>query len=128
MEQQKSTGIKNLGSFLTVCSTLGIFAGFLIAMSGGELSFINTFMRGFFILTPLSYLIGSIGLRRLKNWARLLTIINALILSVVYSVVVFSGLHGVEVFPLVFWLIITIPSCLVIYYLTRPQIKEQFKR
>lgn len=130
MEQQKTEGIRNLGAFLLVCSTFGIFTGFLMAMSGGKPSLVDTFMRYFFIFTPISYFIGSLGLSRLKNWARLLTIINASILSLVFSIAIFSDFKGSSsegvVFPLVFWLVITTPSCLIIYYLTRPKIKEQF--
>jgi len=133
MAEQKAKGIKILGSFLLVCSILGIPMGIIMATSSRGKSplniFVEVFMRLFFLFFPLSYLISSFGLLRLKNRGRLLTIINASVVSVVtLCLLLFCWDENKgSISSIVIALFIIVPSCSIIYFLTRPKVKEQFK-
>ncbi|MDD5595183.1 MAG: tetratricopeptide repeat protein [Candidatus Omnitrophica bacterium] len=132
MEEQKTNGVKTLGSLLLACSIFGFFAGFLVAMSSGKPSFIDTAMRYFGILFPLSCLVASIGLLRLKNWGRSLTIGNVLILSLGFSFGILSDFRAVIkedgwIGSILMWIVIIGLSAKIIHFLTRPKVKEQFQ-
>jgi hypothetical protein len=132
MEEKKTDRIKELGGVLLGCSIFGFFAGFLIAMSGGKPSFMDSFMRFFFILFPVSCFVASIGLLRLKNWGRFLTIMNFLIVSVGFSIGIISDFKDVIkedgwIGSIIIWLVILGLSSITICFLSRPKVKEQFK-
>jgi len=132
MEEEKTNGVTKLGSFFLVCSVFGFFASFLMAMSSGEPSFIDTFMRYFAVLFSLSCLIASVGLLRLKKWGRILTIVNVLVLSLGFSFGFLSDFGAIIkedgwIGSVIMWMAIVGISVKVIHFLTRSEIKEQFK-
>lgn len=128
MKKKRSIGITILGVCFLLCVIPGLMAAFIGVISGPTnpkgifRPILDIIIRILFILSPFMFFVTGMGVLKLKKWAWQLTIINVSILSVVCSVVIFSG-GRVDVFPLVF---VIIPSCLIIYYLTRSKVKEQF--
>lgn len=112
-----------------------ITAALLSGIAGPPL--IDLFMRILFISMGPSLIISTIGLLKLKKWARFLTMVNATVLLTLTVFLAVVGLVGLivkppehiffslisSVFPLTYVLFLIF----LIYYLSRLKIKEQFK-
>jgi len=81
-----------------------------------------------YIIFPTSYIISAIGLLMLKNWGRLLAIITAsmALLTLLFGIVfTFIIKHPIGFsYPILLGFLFPL---IIIYYLTRPTIKERFK-
>ncbi len=129
MEKKRSIGVIILSIFLLLCVIPGLIAAFIggishsNAESPAEIA-LDIIMRILFITSPVVFLVTAIGLLELKNWARILTMI-------LFPVLIYITSFGVcilfDVPPILILVICGIFFVLIIYYLTRPKVKEQFK-
>jgi len=137
MEKKRSRGVIILGVCLLICVIPGLAAAFIGAISGSVPGSIllDIAMRIPVILSPIIFLLTGIGVLMLKNWARLLVLFLSPILS--YVAIGFGSIL-VEVFLPTSKLSAKVISAIIIpgmiimflcilYYLTRPKVKEQFK-
>lgn len=136
MEKKKSVGVTILATCILFSIIPGLIAAFIGAISdpGHPKNVfwvaLDVIMRILFISSPVMFLVTGIGLLRLKNWARLTTIFYSPVLS--YIVVGFAPMHFIKYIPSNIWPIIfsvgLIMSILfILFFLTRPKVKEQFK-
>ena len=120
MEKRRSVGVTVFGWLYIV---LGVF---------GVLAF---FQRNSLIVfsAPLSLLSG-IGLLKLKEWARILTIILTIV-GVLFRAIIYLRSILLDAMPLnealifiIEWNFLTwIIAIIIIYFFTRPKVKEQFR-
>jgi len=136
MEKKRSTGITILGVYLLLCAVPALFAAIIGGISGSQAKsppqiLLDIIMRILFISSPVLFGMAGVGLLNLKNWARLMTIFLSPILS--FIAVGISGIFLDAIIPpnVVFKAIVlgTAVMCIsIIYYLMRPQVKEQFRQ
>ena len=131
MEKKRSVGVFVCGIIAIVISLYLLYA-YITLSDMPPPDRISLIMPG---IIAISFFISGIFILRLKNWARILFMIQ-----MVYYV--FVGLRGVtyilsieKIFKghisqmswLAWLLLFFLPSVSSIYYLTRPKVKEQFK-
>jgi len=131
MEQLRLKGIDFL---ITLFMLSGIFL-LAIGISGTLIfeGYVYIFGRLGHLVFGIIFVATGIGLRKFKNWARVLCLIQMVIIMCVGANImiidfidfVYKHLFKVN-FLIAPFLFILIPS-LLINYLTRPKVKEQFK-
>ena len=137
MDQKRPVGITILGIYLLLCVIPSFFAAIIGGISGAYIIkstldvVLDIVMRILFITSPLICITTGVGLLRLKNWARLITMFLSPVLS--FIVIGISGIFLDTIIPpnivsLTIVLGTVIISIGIIYYLTRSKVKEQFKK
>ena len=123
MEKKKPIGVTVFGIILLLSSVPFLFALLLTGPRAGVF-FIPL------IAIPLICIITGVGLLKLKNWARMMTIFISPILSFIFFTVPSEFLHD-KLPPAIAWSIVILEAGVIsigiIYYLTRPKVKEMFK-
>lgn len=132
MEKKRSIGVTMFGWILILYSIVGLIKRALFLVNWD-------FHKGF----PLEvtsdwilvlFLIAGVGLVKLKNWGRRLVILAALIKLFFYLKSLYLAFtpayKNATGITISFWISIAIFGIiylLIIYYFTRPKVKEQFK-
>lgn len=121
---RKNLGIAIIGYYHIILSILLLF-GIIHNFREGGLSSIN----GIQIIFVLIYFFCGFYLLKLNNLARLVILgYSALIFSIILSINLIRIFIDHESPPNMWMLgLLLLPSLLIIYYLTRPGIKSQFK-
>ena len=129
MEKKRSKGIIILGVYLLLCTIPAVFAAIIGGMSVSRVGSppevaLDIILHILFITSPIAFLVAAVGLLELKNWARILTMILSPILMYItcFGVCILFNLP-----PILMLVTFAILFVIIIYYLTRPKIKEQFK-
>ncbi len=126
-KKEKSDGIIILGVFRLLCSIPALLIAGLAAISSGGP---DIHIRLPLILSPACFLISARGVLMLKNWARFFTIIICSIMSLVMFLLAVPSLKE-RPFENLLFLIFSLTSgavfASIIFYLTRPKVKEQFR-
>lgn len=123
--------IVSLGFFVlfTIPGFLMMFGALISGRAGSPI--IDLLMRFLFISIGTSLIISTIGLFKYKKWGRFFTLVIAKILfipMVALSIIsLIIGLATPNLILSLFYLIAALFLIFLIYYLTRPKIKEQFK-
>jgi len=124
MDKKRSIGLTILGILIIAESIYGLYnigrGLFLIRLFNLRIAVT--------IIAALSYIICGFGVLRLYSWAR----ITGIIISYYYIVATFIPVVVFQMFKqipniLMPSIIRWIWYCFVIFYLTRPKVKEQFK-
>lgn len=130
MEKKRPKGIIIIGSYLLLCTIPAVVAAIIGGISSSEVKTtpeiaLDVIMHILFITSPVALLVIAIGLLRLRNWARILTMIF-------FPIVMYITCFGVYIIfglPPIPTLVISVAIFVfVIYYLTRPIVKEYFKK
>jgi len=142
MEKKRSVGVTLLGIIFILLGLPSLLIALLAGISGyygkGLKLLIDIFMRIIFIGTPGALIFSGIGLLSLKKWGRICAIITAIAISLVlcgYGIAGFIVKSSSIDKSCISWDISFTRFCffsalfflLVIFYLTRPKVKEQFK-
>jgi hypothetical protein len=134
MEKKMSAGIAAVGIYAIIISffLLYVYISLMLLPSGKFLVLLIP------IIIAISIGLSGIFILRLKNWARIL-----LMFQMVYWI--FIGIRGVHVLFILsssgigkgsnypnawtgFGIFFLLPAIIVIYFFTRPKVKEQFNR
>jgi hypothetical protein len=135
MENERCKGIKILAVYILLCTVPALFASFIGGISGSypkgaTEGAVDIIMRILFISSPVLFITAGIGLLKLKNWARLMTMFLSPALSFI-AIGIFALFLDVLISPKIASLIIPygvgVMAIGIIVYLTRPKVKEQFK-
>lgn len=143
-EKKMSAGVIVISIILLIYSLwlVGFFVNFLVLVGYRLFGSINPpylyfpeLVRGEIVLflksvTGLIYLIASINILRLKNWARIITV--RLSRLVIFVAVIFVGVNlfsigQYAILLLIHLLPIIMISLLFMIFFTRPKVKEQFE-
>ncbi|MFC1808470.1 hypothetical protein ACFL0T_08935 [Candidatus Omnitrophota bacterium] len=134
MEKKRSIGVTVLSFYLLLCAIPALFAAFIGGISGSHAQGVvevalDRIMRILFISSPVLFVMAGIGLSKLKNWARLMTMFLSPILS--FIAIGMSGIFlDVIMPPKIVSLMIPVGTVImsigIIFYLTRPNVKQQF--
>lgn len=135
MEKKRSVGVTRLGICLLLCVIPGCFAATIGAISGSQAKgtlevAVEIIMRILFISSPFLFLITGIGLLKLKNWARILTLFLSPALAYVgvgFTGIILTFLIPDKIWTFIFSITVIVTFLSIIYYLTRPEVKEQFR-
>lgn len=131
MMEKERNGVRIIGIFFLIC----IIPTFIIVLSQGMFKF-GLFGIPLGILSPLLFYICGRGLLLFKNWARIFTLVSSPLLSTLLFIVLFwmlpwichvSTMSGIFVTMFLAKLGAIIFFFFILYYLTRPKVKEQFK-
>ena len=89
---------------------------------------IDIVMRILFTASPLLFLLSTIGILALQSWARVLVLVMSLgiLLLSIYGTVDAYIASAIDLFSIIMSLFILIVCLSVIFFLTRPKVKEQF--
>lgn len=113
------TGVKILAVLEALAAAPFLAAGFYLAGSyPGSGQAILTVSLGLLLVISVALLLSAVGLWKGKRWARILSMIFA-------AIGIVMGLTAAIV-NIVGGLLIIIPSAAIIYYLTRPHVKDFF--
>lgn len=116
MGQKWLIGLRIYSWILVIVSLFSFIIGFGMAMSAGSPEHL---LRLCLILAPIGLLVSSIGLLLLKNWARYLFIISAIIMSIVLIYLTLGDKNWIGVTSgFIFFIIMGI------YLFTRPKAIE----
>jgi len=133
MEKKRSVGINILGIFFLLCTVPGCGVTIIAAMSSGSP---DLHIRLPLIIAPIVFLASGIGIVLLKKWARILAIIISSAVSLTMFFVAYQSLAILSSHPewtasnVSFAISLLLGGLLfisIIYYLTRPTVKEQFR-
>ena len=136
MDKKRSIGVTGLSVYLLLCAVPALFAAIIGGISGSQAKgalavALDIIMRIFFISSPVLFIMAGMGLSKLKNWARLMTMFLSPLLS--FIAIGISGIFLDMIMPPKI-VSLTIPvgtvimSIGIIFYLTRPKVKEQFNK
>jgi len=142
MEKKKSIGITLTGVVFLALDILITPVCMLMLMGLQAASSKNAlmFLLVYIIITgiPIISLFSGIGLLLLKKWSRICAIVTATAMSLVFSGYGISALLDKKanamntfLFKFIFYSVCSIGAlsfALIIFYLTRPKVKEQFNR
>lgn len=149
MEKKRPIGIIFLGIIFLILSIPGAALGFIAVVSGSNIKglgdiLLEIFMRLLFIATPIALFLSGAGLLCSDKWARRCAIITATVLTLLlwgYGIEALihqmsfissnisdtvANISFVIVFSR-FCFISALFFVLVVFYLTRPEVKEYFK-
>lgn len=135
--EKRLKGVTILGIFLLVCVIPGLMLAFIGLISGpthpqGALApILDDATRKAFVSSPLIFLIVGIGILKLENGARILAIFFGWV-SLLFVSIFFINFHIMLKVPFdlvndLTYLAIGIFSSCVIYYLSQPKVRGQFK-
>jgi len=135
MEKKRSKGITILGICLLLCAVPALFAALIGMVSqsyakGVTEVVIDIIMRILFISSPLTFISAGVGMLNLKNWARIMVMFIFPIPSFIAISISGSFLNVImppDIVSLMTLLGTAVMSLAIIFYLTRPKVKEQFK-
>ena len=135
MEKKRSAGVMII-SIIMLMYSLWFVGDMLIETPGILFSPSDLYnSQGGWFMSPfvgLIYFISSLGIVKLKEWARKLAVYFSALISfliVILIILVFNAAFQGECLPGVELLLIPMfsPSVIFLIYLTRPKVKEQFK-
>jgi len=126
MDKKKSAGVLAYGIFFIICGIVCLISYFNLILS----TYCSDYLFVSIIMLPLiamSFLLG-VGLLKLKNWARILCMWTASAVGLFLMFAVAFGLGGVNFGSLgVGLVLIFVATGPIIFFFTRPKVKEQFK-
>jgi len=137
MEKKRSVGVTIFGIIVIIVSIFEILSGFvggtmICLVAGVKPHAIFIGVMFLFTMIGIMYLIGGFGILSLKYWARNLILLVSFFKSILIILSLFLGIKVVIKEPaaalyfipqiIVLFLLISI-----LYFLTRPKVKEQFK-
>ncbi len=150
MENKKPIGIILLAIIFLILSIPGAVLGLIAVVSGSNIKglgdiLLEIFMRILFVATPLALFLSGVGLLCFEKWARRCAIITAAAMTL--------GLWGYGIDGLIYQVSPALPNIsdtasnvsfvilfsrfcfigalffvIVVFYLTRPKVKEYFKK
>lgn len=147
-EQKIQKGVDNSSIVLFLLTGLASLWALIALISGPpDTNIKDSFIRAVSVGSPFLFLIPGIGLRKLKNWARLwsigfLPVVGAFFIYAFYELLygivlelpelsvhlmtLFTAVVSTILYCLI-CLSITVSSFWVAFYLTRPRVKSQFR-
>ena len=132
IERKRPIGILVLGSFFCFCSVFSFFLVFIALISGppANSTFLNdTLPRIIFIISPILFISSTVGIFRLKAKSRILTLVLSvgIILFSIYGALDAFMASALDQFSIILFFIILTVFSSIIFYLTRPKVKEIFR-
>ncbi len=127
MEKKRSVGVTVVGVLFIIFPVSNIFLAGILGYYYTPLQYL---FRGFFVLYPV---ITGIGILLLKEWARKLAIIFAILTTILAIFVCLAKsfinpeIFFKNVYDLIANISMIIIGSLLLYFFTRPKVKEQFK-
>jgi len=137
MEKKRSVGVTVFGIIMIIVGILGILSslvgGSMICSIAGVKPHAIFLGVGFLFTTiGIMYLIGGFGVLSLKPWARNLTLLLSSFNSILIILMLLGTVKVIVKDPIA--ILYCIPQILllflligIIYFFTRPKVKEQFK-
>jgi len=141
MVKQRSIGVTifAMTMFLFSLCSLPVAFAFIIVACTSSANLIVYGIGALALLLPLLGILAAIGLFQLKNWGRILTLVMASLIGIlgiftigflVLCQIMTSGVQGrstLQVIILIlFYLAMTLLGVGLLYFFTRPKVKEQF--
>jgi len=133
MQKKRSVGVVVLGVVLSLCTLPACLMTFVALISSSYPvtilnGIIDIVMRILFTASPLLFLLSTIGILALQSWARVLVLVMSLgiLLLSIYGTVDAYIASAIDLFSIIMSLFILIVCLSVIFFLTRPKVKEQF--
>ena len=127
MKKKRSIGITILG-FSLLLPVISILLQFLprvlLYCQFRRINFTADFLV---ILTSVPFIVASIGILKLKNWARIFCIYWVALIGLYFCYLCLSVGYLSLRSILEALVVSVIPAIVIIFYLTRPKVKEQFK-
>jgi len=132
MEKKRSVGVTVCGNIFLLLCIPGLFLALIAVMchyygEGLKDLLIDRAMRILYIGIPIMLFYSGLGLLDLKKQGRLCAIITATILSLGLLVISIMLLMNKNIFFSSINFIAALFFIFIIYFLTRPKVREQFK-
>jgi len=86
---------------------------------------LNIFIAMIFLVIAVIDLVIGIGLLKLKNWARNITVVLSILICIFDLLKIFKYIYNPIL--LISALLRPVIAIIIIWYLTRPAVREQFK-
>jgi len=129
MPDKRATGVSALGyisCIVGICFLIGVILMLVpSAFSARFKEGLNIFIAMIFLVIAVIDLVIGIGLLKLKNWARNITVVLSILICIFDLLKIFKYIYNPIL--LISALLRPVIAIIIIWYLTRPAVREQFK-